>query len=125
MNPQTIAKFWTSIGLLTIGLVSAVSLQAQEPGLVETFDDPDLPGWEHSPEVAIIDGALHVPAHGYAFHGGEWRDMTLTVRAQRAGPGPVTIGYQVSDEGAFHITVEEDSIALLHKTNQMSAFHFS
>ena len=32
---------------------------AQGEGFSETFDDVQLPGWEHSPEVVVRDGVLH------------------------------------------------------------------
>jgi len=33
----------------------------------ETFDDPTLLGWEHSPEAQAMDGALRIPSDNFAF----------------------------------------------------------
>ncbi len=97
------------IGVFRIVLILAflfaiftVSSRAQEPqGLNETFDDPNLPGWEHPPEVTVIDGVLRMGGGGFAFHGGFWQDFTMKVQTRRMGAGDLLIHYSWSDEGTY------------------------
>jgi hypothetical protein len=105
-------RFCVLAVLIGIGFLPALSLQAQEPGFVATFDDPDLPGWEHSPEVFVDDNMLRVPAPGSASHGGEWGDLTLTVRVWHSGEGELVISYRASDGRAYHILLGSDFLAL-------------
>jgi len=108
---------------LALLLVSLPFVYAQEPGLTATFDDPALPGWEHSPGVAVVEGVLRVEPSNFCFHGGEWGDFTLTLRARflppevgrdqgGAGEGALVISYRVSDAGAYHVLVEGNHLAL-------------
>jgi hypothetical protein len=54
----------------------------------ETFDDPALPGWEHSTEAQVEDGVLRIQPGGFAAYlGMAWEDLTLTVRARQIGAG--------------------------------------
>jgi hypothetical protein len=54
--------------LVALCTIPTVFSYAQGPGLMETFDDATLPGWDHSDDVAVVDGALRVPAPGFAFY---------------------------------------------------------
>ena len=113
---------WLIASLLVVAAL-AVPVSAQEPALTETFDDPALPGWEHSPGVAVVEGVLRVEPGNFCFHGGEWGDFTLTLRARLlppevggdqggAGEGALVISYRVSDAGAYHVLVEGNRLAL-------------
>jgi hypothetical protein len=82
------------------------SIQAQDDSLGESFDDPTLPGWEYSPGVSVVDGILRVPPGEFAFRGGRWSDLTLSVRARRTGDGYLTIQYLVTDTGVTSLASE-------------------
>jgi photosystem II stability/assembly factor-like uncharacterized protein len=99
--------------LLTAALLlpSAVP-QPQQPGLTETFDDPALPGWEHSPGVQVLDGALHIDPGGFAFHPGGWEDLTLHLRLRRLGEGTVSIEYRATDLSAYVLTIGAEMFAV-------------
>ncbi len=88
---------------------------AQEGGLRETFDDPALPGWEHPPEVAAIDGILRVPAPGFAFWMVNWGDLTLSLRARLSGEGELVIGYSATDAGMYQIVLRPDGASLVRE----------
>jgi hypothetical protein len=86
-------------------------------GSHETFDDPNLPGWEHTPEVAVADGMLHVPAPGHARWQGSWSNMVLTLRARLSGDGDLVIGYSVTDQGGYQLVLSPGSASLLREAN--------
>ena len=87
VNPIQRRCFSLALILILLLLISA-PLHAQDGGLQETFDDPALPGWEHSENVTVADGVLRVETGGFAFFfSDQWSDLTLTLRARRVGDG--------------------------------------
>lgn len=110
-------RFCLLVVLIGVGLLPALSLQAQEPVFTETFDDPDLTGWERSPEVIVDNNALRVPAPGSASHGGEWEELTLTVQVWYSGEGELMVSYRDSDAGAYHVLLGGDFLVLQREAN--------
>jgi photosystem II stability/assembly factor-like uncharacterized protein len=101
------------IVFLAIGLLCMSSVCAQDGELHETFNDPDLPGWEHSSGVSVVQGVLRVESEGFAFHGGQWRELTLSVRARRTGGGYLGIRYSVTDSGAYFFGFGDQQLGLV------------
>jgi hypothetical protein len=91
--------------LLTMVAILVAPIRAQEPGFIESFDDPSLPGWEHSSGVAVVDGALHIEPGSFVFRPGEWGDLTFTVRVRRSGEGALILSYRAGDTGAYHVVL--------------------
>jgi photosystem II stability/assembly factor-like uncharacterized protein len=108
-----------SMFLLAILLMPA-SVAAQEPGLIETFDDPVLPEWEHSPNATVINGWLHLEPDGFAFHGGTWNNMNLGIRTRMMGNGTVVIKYQATDQTAYVLRFAVGSIILQRQSGESS-----
>ena len=73
MKPFGIFRAGWLITLLLMVALLVVPIRAQEPGFTETFDDPTLPGWEHSPNAAVVEGVLRVEPGNFAFRPGLWR----------------------------------------------------
>jgi hypothetical protein len=88
---------------------------AQEETTTETdsFDSPELEGWEHSPEVLVVDGVLQIHPGQYALRLGDWSDLDMGFKAKFSGPGELAIGYHFRDEGRYilHINLDEISLA--------------
>jgi photosystem II stability/assembly factor-like uncharacterized protein len=99
-----------AIVLGSAGLVPRHTTQAQEPALTETFDDPALPGWEHTPGASVVDGALRIEPGNSALHRGEWGDLTLTARIRPSSEGDIAIIYRASDAGAYIVVVGVGSV---------------
>ncbi len=97
---------------LALLLLLLSSAHAQRPVFTETFDDPALPGWEHSPGAAVVDGVLRLEPGNFAFHSGEGGDMILTVRVRFSGQGAAVISYRAGDQGAYHVLVGSNVLAL-------------
>ncbi|MFQ5409043.1 MAG: WD40/YVTN/BNR-like repeat-containing protein, partial [Anaerolineales bacterium] len=101
-----------SAGVALLLLTSLVPVLAQEPSFTENFDDPALPGWEHSPGVSVEDGALRVEPGNFAFHGGEWGDLALSMRVRRLAEGALVVSYRASEAGTYHVLLGADLLAL-------------
>ncbi|MFQ6101354.1 MAG: family 16 glycoside hydrolase [Anaerolineae bacterium] len=114
VNSRRAALLLVLVLLLASPLAGRVGAQA--PGLTETFDDPALPGWEHSPGVHVADGVLHLEPGTFAFHPGEWEDFTLTLRLRLSGEGGLAIGYRTGDAGTYHLLLTGGHLAVQRET---------
>ena len=102
----------STILALLFALVFPAQALAQVDGFQETFDDPDLPGWERHPDAVIKDGVLLVPPNRYALHIGDWSDITLTVKLRFSGEGEAIIAYYFRDGSAYTITISPGTLSL-------------
>jgi hypothetical protein len=88
------------------------SALAQGETWSETFDDATLTGWEHPPEVAVIDGALSVPPGGFAVRFGSWPEGTLRVRVKVPADAQAVIGYAFRDSGHYRLSLSLQELVL-------------
>ncbi|MGD8555423.1 MAG: DUF4956 domain-containing protein [Anaerolineales bacterium] len=100
---------WISI-FLVLALVLPAS--AQEGGFSEDFEDSSLEGWEHSPDVIVVDGKLRMSGGESAFRVGEWFDFTLTLRLVAESPGDVMVHYHAREESRYLLHLLPDEIIL-------------
>jgi hypothetical protein len=89
---------------------------AQETGVNETFDNPQLPGWEHSPEVIVTEGVLRIAPQNFAARMGRWQDFDLSLKLQFSGPGETHVNYRASDQGSYLLLFTMEEIVLLRTT---------
>jgi uncharacterized membrane protein YhiD involved in acid resistance len=102
--------------LLSSALILAlfvVPAAAQSEGFTETFDDTQLPGWEHSPEVIVSNGVLRIAPGNFAARMGNWQDFDLTLKLRFDSPGESEIQYHTTDKGAYMLVFTPDQLLLL------------
>lgn len=85
---------------------------AQEGGWQDSFDDPQLSGWEHSPEAVVTDGILSIGPGNFAARMGGWDNFDLAFSLRFSGGGETQIGYRASDSGGYELTVTEGECIL-------------
>ncbi len=112
------------IATLFIGLAAAVLLVAPaaaqgDQGFNETFDDAQLPGWEHAPEVIVTEGALRIGPAQFAARLGAWQDFTLAFELRYSGEGETHVNYRATDQGSYLLLLRPGEVTLL-KTAQQS-----
>jgi hypothetical protein len=90
----------------------ATFVHAREPVLTDTFDDPSLPGWEHSPAATVVQGALRIEPGGFAMHVAFWQDFMLTVRVRYTGEGDLLIRYRWTEDGNYAVRLSPDALAV-------------
>ncbi len=112
INKLRFEKKWVVLILSILITLATFSVHAQQGSFTETFDDPTLPGWEHSPNADVVDGVLRIDLSGYALHSGEWGDLNLRVRANLVGEGAVVVSYRVGEAGEYAIHISGDEITL-------------
>jgi len=112
MNMKIWGRLIKVLLLACLFLFPTNSLHAQNVELMEDFEDPSLPGWERSDNALVSDGTLKVSNRGFAFHGGLWHDLNLTIRMNHPGTGAGGIHYRESDTGSYVVRFEPDFIAL-------------
>ena len=90
---------------------------AQEGVFIETFDDPDLPGWEHTPGVIVAEGNLHLEMGNSVTHDGDWTNLHLTTRLRLDGDGEFVIIYKISDSGGSILVLGQNFIISQHESD--------
>jgi photosystem II stability/assembly factor-like uncharacterized protein len=105
----------TRVGALTVLLIVllTMSVQAQEPGFTEDFEDAELPGWERSPNAEVVDGYLHVESEGFALRPGAWNDLNVRVRVRLEGEGILAVSYRISEMGEYALQIHYGELSLL------------
>lgn len=107
-------KATSILSILSVLLIVVLPVSAQEgEGFTDSFDDPQLPNWEHSPEAIVAEGALQIGPGNFAARGGGWSDFELTFKLQYSGPGETHINYRANDNGSYLLILLEDNVILL------------
>jgi photosystem II stability/assembly factor-like uncharacterized protein len=103
MNTRRFTFVVMALVLSSLSMILFVpSTRGQGDTWSETFDDPALPGWNHSPGVSVVEGVLHIEPGNFAARGGDWADFSLSLSLRLSGPGGLALIYHVG-EGGSHI----------------------
>lgn len=102
--------FLCAIVILVFFIIPAF---AQEEGFSETFDNPQLSGWDHSPEVIVSDGILTIGPWNNAARPGNWTNFELRLRLRFDAPGDTEIQYRSRDAGTYLLILTPGEILLL------------
>jgi photosystem II stability/assembly factor-like uncharacterized protein len=84
----------------------------QEGPFEDPFDNPELPGWERSPNVSASEGLLRIPEGGFASPHGAWGTFHLSMRAHIAGPGEMALIFNTHEGGASILLFNAERIQL-------------
>jgi len=95
--------------------ISSIVL-AQGNGFTETFDDPELSGWEHTPGVEVRNGILSIPSESFVAAPGLWGNMELSVFLRRIEEGDFVISYGNHEGEAYHLLQSAARITLQHES---------
>lgn len=115
MGVKSITKLLILFGALIAALSNVFLVFAQQEGFSDSFNDPALPGWEHSETASVSGGLLRLSANGFAFKPGEWDDFTLTLKARFFNEGKLVVEYRVSDDGSYILEITKTALALKRK----------
>ena len=102
-------------------LVFSGAVYAQEGGFSDFFNDPSLPGWDHSPEVVVENGALIIPPGGFAQAPGVWQGQEISVRALVEGPTALIIKYMFSTENEYRLEILPNEVALFQNEHLLNS----
>jgi hypothetical protein len=116
MKRRLIPLIVLMLGALAIVGLFVARAAAQGEGFTETFDNPQLPGWEHSPEVIVSEGVLRITPANFAARMGGWQNFDLTLKMRYTGMGETQINYRASENGSYLLRLAEDGVALLRTT---------
>lgn len=108
-----LALYCFLIILFLIAFSPITLISGQSPGLTEHFDDPTLPGWEHSSNVMAADGMLKIPAGEFAAHSGEWTDFTMDIRLRYNGI--LVLSYRVHEGESNHLVLGNHMVIFQHE----------
>ncbi len=114
MNTKSkIRLFLLLLGLLVIPLGFG---RAQEGDFSDTFDDPNLPGWEITSGVSVVDGVLRIETGGSATYNTDFGDLKLSFRLRSSSGGELKLSYRFSDAGAYHVLFNAERMLLQRET---------
>ncbi len=93
-----------------------ITVYAQGGGIIESFNDPALPGWEISPPAEMIDGSLQLGPTGAAHLPQPIGDALVAVQVRRLTPGGgIQVRYRVSETGAYALQIEVDQLRIVRE----------
>jgi hypothetical protein len=98
--------------------IIVVPTYAQEGTETESFDNPELPGWERSPEAVVSEGVLQINSGQFALRFGDWGDLDLSVRLRFTGEGEAVIGYHFREEGRYVLHLGNQHISLVREVTE-------
>ncbi|MBN2148409.1 MAG: DUF4956 domain-containing protein [Anaerolineales bacterium] len=120
MSRNTILWIATLLmGLTAAALLVAPAAAQGDQGFTETFEDPQLPGWEYAPEVVVTEGTLRIGPAQFAARLGAWQDFTLAFKLRFSGEGETHVNYRATDQGSYLLLLRPGEVTLL-KTAQQS-----
>ncbi len=119
MNHKTFQLLAWLFSLVLIAGVAVTPALAQQPGFTERFDDPQLPGWEHSPEVIVAGGLLRIAPANFAARMGAWQEFDLTLTLRYSGDGETQIEYCASETGNYQLLLSTHEAILRRSSPPM------
>lgn len=105
-----------SLMVLSLG-VQIDPAQAQLGGFFESFDDPEMPGWNKTPGAEIVDGMLFIGSENYVHRPGEWNNLELSMLVRHMTPGDFVISFRAAGSEGFHLLLGMESITLQREVN--------
>ena len=119
MRSNKLIRIWvTGLILVSIFYSGTMPVFAQDDGgFSETFDDPTLPGWEHSQDVLVSEGVLQINPGNFAFRFAEVQVQNLSVKFKITPPAEVFFHYQATDTGVYNLIIVEER-AILEKVQK-------
>jgi photosystem II stability/assembly factor-like uncharacterized protein len=94
------SKFFLFMLLALLLLLSTtLPARSQDGTFEDSFDNPDLPGWQHSPKAYVENGILRVEPGGFASPEGQWEPFEMVMRARYTGFGELAILYNMNEAG--------------------------
>jgi hypothetical protein len=112
MKPAYVLRAVLVLAVLTPLVSLANPVLAQEPNFTETFDDPALPAWEHSPDATVEDGVLRIEPGGFAEHSAFWSDLVLTVSVRCTDDADLLIRYRWSEDANYTVRISRPFVTV-------------
>jgi photosystem II stability/assembly factor-like uncharacterized protein len=109
---RNLVRFMVLPAIFVMAAIMITAVHAQQNGFTETFDDAAMPGWEHSPNAAVVDGVLRIDGAGFAFRPEPWSDFSLNLRARYTDEGFLAINYRAGETGGFIFAFGSEYVSL-------------
>jgi len=111
MRTWKIPRTKVFIIIIFMTLIPLFSTAAQEGSFTDTFDNPDLPGWDRMPGVNGHDGVMLIEPENFAALRGEINNFEITVKIRRLGVGDFALTYRGSEVGTSILLVGMEHVA--------------
>lgn len=111
---RSIRKFTLAASIsLVVLCLTLLPATAQENGFTETFDDPELANWEHSPEVIASNGVLRIGPANFAARMGNWSNFQLGFKLRFTGAGATQVNFRSTDQNRYSLIIEIERLILI------------
>ncbi len=116
-NKNWLGRTLGFFGLLVFLLAASVHIvwgapQAQE-GFQEDFEAADLAGWETTPDVTVVEGALRLYGGNFAMRLGQWGDQETQIRFKLgSAEGEFILHYFAGDGGSYNLILMPENLIL-------------
>lgn len=98
--------------LILFGLSLLLMASTHRQEFIEDFDDNNLDGWEHSENVFVDAGVLHIDPFGFAYYPGMWGPQELHLDVHREGLSDLIVGISRGDEAGYTVRLGMDFVAV-------------
>jgi hypothetical protein len=99
--------------VLSVLLISMPSFVfAQDGGVNETFDDTQLTGWDHSPEVVVIENVMRIGPGNFAHKMGDFSNFNAKFQVKFTGPGIIFFRYNMQEGNDYACIFFEDRVVI-------------
>jgi len=114
-------NIWISFFLIVAFLLAKGNLPVQAQGVdfSDPFDDPALPGWEHSPGVSAEGGVMQIAPGNYTIHPGGWENVRIVAQLRWEGEGEFIIGSRISGPGGYALVVGREFVVAQHTEDEI------
>jgi hypothetical protein len=92
--------------------VIPLSVFAQEGGFSDTFDDTQLTGWDHSPEVIVTENVMRIGPGNYAFRIGDFSNFSAKFQVKFTGTGIIFFRYNVQEGKDYACIFFQDRVVI-------------
>ncbi len=100
------------LSLLFVIVNVPITAEAQTGEIREEFDDPALPGWEHSEGVTVEEGILQINPGNFVIRFGESDPDSYAFEFRTSGPAVIFFRYAIADGQEYVLIIHPDGVEL-------------
>jgi len=112
MNKKQKSLIITTICAVVLLALPFSSAFAEDDGFTDTFDDPELTGWDRSPEAIVTEGVLRIGPGNIAIREGNFVNFSATFDVKFSGDGILFFRFNMREGEDYACIFFQESIVV-------------